>query len=141
MPQTSLQITSEQIQGMQPIWMAYLQRITAVHERATAAREALIRVAVGAAMGAGDEAHAGNRGNAIDFVDSTGPAAVLAQLPKQTMVAYGHLCIGICGELSPVQHAKLLLTCRPYLPDYIQLCQEMLDPDGVPATLALQLRG
>jgi len=63
-------------------------------------------------------------------LDHSGAARFLAAMEQRTLLAYGILVVGIASELTAVQNSRLLLTCKPYMPDFIELCIALLEPKG-----------
>ena len=54
---------------------------------------------------------------------TTESASILKQMPYRMVHLYMQLAAAVLEPLSAVQNAKLILGCRPYLPDYLQLCE------------------
>lgn len=50
-------------------------------------------------------------------------AVILDRVPYKLVHAYARLANAVLTPLSTVQNAKLILECRPYLPDHVQLCE------------------
>ena len=49
-------------------------------------------------------------------------AVIIRKVPYKLVHAYAKLANAVLTPLSTVQNAKLILECRPYLPDHVQLC-------------------
>jgi hypothetical protein len=48
-------------------------------------------------------------------------ASILKQMPYRMVHLYMQMAAAVLEPLSAVQHAKLILGCRPFLPDYLQM--------------------
>lgn len=62
-------------------------------------------------------------------ISTSESAAILKQMPYRMVHQYVELTEAVIEALSAVQYAKLLLGCRPHLPDYIQLV-ELISSSG-----------
>ncbi|KAH7623981.1 hypothetical protein Ndes2526B_g01234 [Nannochloris sp. 'desiccata'] len=56
-------------------------------------------------------------------ISTSKSASILKQMPYRMVYQYVQLAAAVIEPLSGVQYAKLLLGCRPHLPDYIQLVE------------------
>jgi hypothetical protein len=56
-------------------------------------------------------------------ISTSESASVLKQMPYRMVQLYMQLTAAVLEPLSAVQHAKLLLGCRPALPDYLVLTE------------------
>jgi hypothetical protein len=54
-------------------------------------------------------------------------ASILKEMPHRVVRLYTELAAAVLEPLSAVQNAKLLLGCRPALPDYLVLCDLVLE--------------
>lgn len=57
------------------------------------------------------------------FLASKESAVILRRVPYKLVHAYARLANAVLTPLSTVQNAKLILECKPYLPDHVQLCE------------------
>jgi hypothetical protein len=55
-------------------------------------------------------------------ISTSESASILGQMPYRMVRLYTELAAAVLEPLSAVQNAKLLLGCRPALPDYLVLC-------------------
>jgi len=67
-----------------------------------------------------------------DYTDLAAAVEVFQSYPHRLVAAYTSMTLEIAKELTAVQYARLLLSCRPFLPDYIELCSALLPAVGLP---------
>lgn len=131
----SLEISKEQAQAMLPAWLKFNEQMQSLQSQSDEARRLLFDAASQASASRQIVANTEmafldscQQKQATRLLNTTQATLFLAAFQKKLMAAYGILAIQICGELTAVQHAKLLLHCDPCLPDYLQICTYLVEP-------------
>lgn len=115
---------------MRPIWNSYLSQMKTLRQQASESK-LLLELSPEHIAGGGSSLGCSQEDWAQNMLDRAAATEFLAQCPQSVMAAYGFLMVQISAEFNAVQNSKLLLTCMPFMPDYIQLCNAILDgPDG-----------